>query len=610
MHMLFRDVVDQQCKKRLISSYSLLFFFYLSMSEGINQLFLCLEHPEALYLSGDGTKNNVRVHLVDDIDETSLRLTSTSTSTQVTSDDFACRSCGLQFSSRNALFKHIRKDHSLTDDTSVHEENSKPHLKASAELINKVLLFFQHRLSCTNSLSDCDDNPRVPVTYLIMDKKLKSAMRMYLRALSMTTLPAEMRYEYESSGWWECASFFLLKQLDECNDFIVHNYDFEQTCNTLSSDVDLSKVDIEWVGFRKHLHSKPDEVPCESLQGNISQSDDDNSLVSDCKREVVTIALDDLPILHRTSSLVFINKPEKIRMETVVECCNKSLRKIDDGTSSENSNYVIKSVSRLDQPTSGVVVLPLSLNCEDVLTNKFKNREVNKYYVCIVLGDVRQAETSYPATVSRDARAFYAGVITTKLKHVTSQMKTFAHSSGKFCETKFCCVQVFQNNVNGKSKEQRVQEGDGSKEALISHSLVVCKPVTGRTHQIRAHMATSGYPLLGDMKYDRIQAKNNSDSVTQSVNKGLSRLMLHSYAIKFKNVEEHTNLKDDQFVMAPLPANMLDACKLLANHHENTIHYDDKDKMGKSFIDYIDNCVKCGMDILDTTFSKLPEESN
>jgi 23S rRNA-/tRNA-specific pseudouridylate synthase len=221
------------------------------------------------------------------------------------------------------------------------------------------------------------------------------------------------------------------------------------------------------------------------------------------------------------------------------------------------------------------VALPLSLASEQVLTHKFKTREVDKYYMCIVAGDVRTHALSTAFTSEEDGTwTVYSGVIDLKLRHVQSQMKTFVHPGGKCSVTKYCCVHVFSSSPGGC--EESVIEKEGQTQGQTQrHSLVMCKPVTGRTHQIRAHMAHLGLPLLGDTKYDRRQARQKTDAITQRMNDQFGgRLMLHSHRISLRfsaEEQEACGAPAALTVAAPPPPAMLRACCELQRAHRGVM---------------------------------------
>lgn len=124
----------------------------------------------------------------------------------------------------------------------------------------------------------------------------------------------------------------------------------------------------------------------------------------------------------------------------------------------------IRFVHRLDAETSGIVLLAKSPGAVPAYTRLFEGRQVRKTYLAIVEGKVAEPEWVCRDPIAPDPHR--------KGRMVRSQ------SFGKDAETTFRLL-----------------------EAAKDHSLIEARPATGRTHQIRVHLAWGGHPVAGDPLY-------------------------------------------------------------------------------------------------------------
>jgi RluA family pseudouridine synthase len=124
----------------------------------------------------------------------------------------------------------------------------------------------------------------------------------------------------------------------------------------------------------------------------------------------------------------------------------------------------LKFVHRLDADTSGVLLLGKSPGAVNSLGDLFEGRRMHKVYLAVVRGTPRESEWSCRLKLAPDSREI-------------GRMRV-DERQGKESETHF-----------------RVLQSRGGT------TLIEARPVTGRTHQIRVHLAESGYPVVGDRLY-------------------------------------------------------------------------------------------------------------
>ncbi|CAE8621624.1 unnamed protein product [Polarella glacialis] len=188
-------------------------------------------------------------------------------------------------------------------------------------------------------------------------------------------------------------------------------------------------------------------------------------------------------VLLESDGLFAVFKPAGITTEELVARLSRAL--LSEGHPGE-----ITGSSRLDVETSGVLPLvfgPKSSALGRWLTVQFAARQVSKEYICLCAGPIlgpkgTQGEIDNPLQVLKTG-----GIGTSMLKAVWS-------SSGKAARTQYEVLEVFQQPLPAL-----VNEGDAIMMLLV-------RPLTGRTHQIRSHLAGIGRPIVGDADYGGLRA--------------------------------------------------------------------------------------------------------
>ena len=155
----------------------------------------------------------------------------------------------------------------------------------------------------------------------------------------------------------------------------------------------------------------------------------------------------------------------------------------------EENAFAPALCNRIDRNTGGIVIAAKNAEALRILNDKIRDREIEKYYLCAVQGKPRPAAGRLENFLFKDAK---------------------------------------KNQVFVKEKPE-----PGAKTAVTEYrtllskgplSLVECRLLTGRTHQIRAQMAHAGWPLLGDGKYGSERFNKGYDEKGQA---------LYSYRLRF-----------------------------------------------------------------------------
>ena len=177
-------------------------------------------------------------------------------------------------------------------------------------------------------------------------------------------------------------------------------------------------------------------------------------------------------------------------------------------------------VHRLDRETSGVLLLAKNKKSFEALKLQFQDREINKTYVAIVSGTVRNDRGTINKPIGRsprDFRRYLSG------RGVRGEMREAV--------TDYKVIKRFE-------LEPSLTSSSSSPQASFKFTYLEIKPKIGRTHQIRVHMKYLNHPIVCDSLY-------NPDGVSP---KGLSRMALHAKEIEFKDLKGK-NVK----VVSPIP---------------------------------------------------------
>jgi RluA family pseudouridine synthase len=201
-----------------------------------------------------------------------------------------------------------------------------------------------------------------------------------------------------------------------------------------------------------------------------------------------------IPILYEDDDIVSVDKPEGIAAIPERDKSKDSLLT----RLSEDRHTKLFVVHRLDKEVSGVILFAKNADAHRALNEEFFGRRVQKNYLAIVHGIVGSP----------------SGVIDKPLREFGSGRVGVDEKLGKPSRTEF---QV--------------------RERFVEKTLLAVSPLTGRRHQIRAHLYSIGHSIVGDSRY--------GDKVEQSK---CPRIMLHAHRIGIVSPSEHiVNIE------APLP---------------------------------------------------------
>ena len=193
-----------------------------------------------------------------------------------------------------------------------------------------------------------------------------------------------------------------------------------------------------------------------------------------------------IPILYEDRSALAVDKPAGWMLvpfswqntnRNLMAALTSSIAAGDFWARSRNLKF-LRNVHRLDADTTGILLFAKSMGAVDAYTELFEGRRMEKTYLAVVRGTPKQAVWTCSMPLAPDPRQI-------------GKMKADARD-GKDAETHFRVMQT----------------RPGVSEEL---TLVEARPVTGRTHQIRLHLAAAGHPVLDDTLYGGAEPKPAAD---------------------------------------------------------------------------------------------------
>lgn len=280
------------------------------------------------------------------------------------------------------------------------------------------------------------------------------------------------------------------------------------------------------------LNAKKAEGSEKLLEGDIVRLFLAEETIQSFREEVEVVQVTSkLDVIYEDENILLINKPVGVLSQraekkdvSLVEMIIAYLLDSNALTKKELMTFKPSICNRLDRNTSGIVVAGKSLSGLQEMAELFQQRSLHKYYRCIVKGEMKHSEkiAGYLTKNEKNNKVTISPLQSKQSKDTASNL--LDDELGSYIETQY----------------QPIKTGNG-------YTLLEVLLITGKTHQIRAHLASIGHPLVGDYKY--------GDLTTNQMAKtkfGVDYQLLHAYRLEFPLLTGTcANLSNQTFICEP-----------------------------------------------------------
>ncbi len=283
--------------------------------------------------------------------------------------------------------------------------------------------------------------------------------------------------------------------------------DIEHSGNRIDKALSMIDSNLSRMTVQRLINDGKILVNNKSVKVSYKTKVGDEITIEEEEPQKIDIVAQDIPIdvLYEDKDIIVVNKPKGMVVHpangnpdgTVV---NAIMNLCGDSLSGIGGKIRPGIIHRLDKDTSGVLIVAKNDNAHVNISNQIKNRETKKYYIALVRGVIKENEATINMPIGRSKK---------------DRKKMAVTKDGKEAITHFRVIKRYDN-----------------------YTLLEIKIDTGRTHQIRVHLAEIGHPVVGDYIYSN--GKNPF---------GVEGQMLHAKQIEFK----HPSTGEQMKIEAPVP---------------------------------------------------------
>lgn len=267
-----------------------------------------------------------------------------------------------------------------------------------------------------------------------------------------------------------------------------------------------------------------------------------------------TIVEEDLPILYEDQHILVVNKPlgmlsQKAEKDDIsmVEHIISYLITSNQITKEQLVSFKPAVCNRLDRNTGGILIAGKSLLGLQEMARLLKDRSLNKYYLCVVKGKV-DGKKRMEGYLSKDEDKNQVKIYQKQAEnteYICTEYEPLAYSKNA---GHIRIVEKSGTSASTRKIESNKDSANEMEDTLGTFTLLKVKLITGKSHQIRAHLSSIGHPLIGDYKYGS-QRTNHYFKVKY----GLTHQLLHSYQMVFPDITGELSYLSGKTFTAEVP---------------------------------------------------------